>query len=116
MGMIYDDVEDHEAHTLGRQRSAPGTSLSGPLECTRPTDDDNDDSSTGKPRVVRAPSTVDQRLTVSVEEAGRLLGISRGHAYALVNRGAIPSLRLGRRIVVPLRAIDRLLDRPDDAA
>jgi excisionase family DNA binding protein len=55
-------------------------------------------------------------LTVSVEEAAHLLGISRGHAYALVNRGEIPSLRLGRRIVVPRAALDRLLDIPDDAA
>ena len=57
-----------------------------------------------------------QRLTVSVEEAGRLLGISRGLAYMLVNRGDIPSIRLGRRLVVPRRALDRLLEHPDDAA
>lgn len=62
-----------------------------------------------------ASAKANQRLTVSVEEAARLLGISRGHAYALVNRREIPSLRLGRRIVVPLRAIDRLLDVPDNA-
>jgi excisionase family DNA binding protein len=57
-----------------------------------------------------------RRLTISVEEAGRLLGISRGLAYELVNRGDIPSVRLGRRIVVPRRALDRLLDLPDDVA
>jgi excisionase family DNA binding protein len=57
-----------------------------------------------------------RRLTVSVEEAAELLGISRGHAYALVNRGEIPSLRLGRRVVVPLVALHRLLNGPDDAA
>lgn len=79
-------------------------------------DDPPDDSSRGELRAPAAPSKPNQRLTVSVEEAGHLLGISRGHAYALVNRGKIPSLRLGRRIVVPLRAIDRLLDPPDDAA
>jgi excisionase family DNA binding protein len=58
----------------------------------------------------------DQRLTISVEEAGHLLGISRGLAYMLVNRGDIPSIRLGRRIVVPRQALDRLLDLPHDAA
>jgi excisionase family DNA binding protein len=57
-----------------------------------------------------------QRLTMSVEEAGRLLGISRGLAYVLVNRGDIPSIRLGRRIVVPRKALDRLLDLPHDAS
>ncbi|MGH9117561.1 MAG: helix-turn-helix domain-containing protein [Acidimicrobiales bacterium] len=68
-------------------------------------------------RPIRQTTTdADKRLTLSVEEAGRLLGISRGLAYLLVNRGEIPSIRLGRRIVVPRRALDRLLDVPDDAA
>lgn len=39
--------------------------------------------------------------TVSVEEAGQLLGISRRSAYRAVNRGEIPVLRLGRRMLVP---------------
>ena len=50
------------------------------------------------------------RLTLTVEEAGRLLGISRALAYELVARGELPSLRLGRRIVVPRRALERLVD------
>ena len=48
-------------------------------------------------------------LVVSVPEAARLLGISRTHAYALVSRGELTHLRLGRRIVVPKRAIDAML-------
>jgi excisionase family DNA binding protein len=64
----------------------------------------------------RTPASTDQRLTISVEEAGRLLGISRGLAYMLVNRGDIPSIRFGRRIVIPRRTLDRLLDLPHDAA
>ena len=51
-----------------------------------------------------------ERLTLTVEEAGRLLGISRALAYELVARGELPSLRLGRRIVVPRRALERLVD------
>ena len=43
----------------------------------------------------------DHRLTLTVEEAAKLLGIGRSTAYELVHTGAIPSLRLGRRIVVP---------------
>jgi excisionase family DNA binding protein len=86
------------------------------VERTVLNDDFPDDSPSGELSVPTARSRPNQRLTVSVEEAGRLLGISRGHAYALVNRGEIPSLRLGRRIVVPLRALDRLLDPSDDAA
>ena len=39
---------------------------------------------------------MDQRLTLTVEEAARLLGISRALAYELVRDGDIPSLRLRR--------------------
>jgi excisionase family DNA binding protein len=79
-------------------------------------DDHEPNGSDDEPRIQQTPTKADQRLTLSVEEAGRLLGISRGLAYELVNRGDIPSVRLGRRIVVPRRALDGLLDLPDDAA
>jgi excisionase family DNA binding protein len=42
---------------------------------------------------------------LSVREAAALLGISKDLAYDLVARGELPSLRLGRRIVVPRRAL-----------
>ena len=50
-----------------------------------------------------------ERKTVSVKEAGRILGISRGAAYAYANAGRIPTIRLGRRILVPKAALDKLL-------
>ena len=37
----------------------------------------------------------------SVEEAGTLLGISRASAYAGVNSGDIPSVRVGHLLIVP---------------
>lgn len=54
-------------------------------------------------------ANADERLVWSVEEAGRLLGISRAHAYELVARGDLPHLRLGRRLVIPKHAISALL-------
>ena len=48
-------------------------------------------------------------LTVSVTEAARLLGIGRTLAYDLVTRGELPAVRLGRRVLIPRHAIDRLL-------
>jgi excisionase family DNA binding protein len=42
-----------------------------------------------------------ERLTVSVEEAGAMLGISRGSAYEAAKRGDLPGvLKIGRRLVV----------------
>ncbi|MDP9388109.1 MAG: helix-turn-helix domain-containing protein [Actinomycetota bacterium] len=51
----------------------------------------------------------DERLTLSVEEAAHLLGISRALAYLLVRRGELPGLQLGRRVVVPKRALEELV-------
>ncbi len=48
--------------------------------------------------------------TMSVPEAGALLGISRNSAYAAVKRGELPVIRLGSRLVVPREAIARMLE------
>ncbi len=55
---------------------------------------------------------------MTVEEAGRRLGIGRNTAYEAVQRGEIPSIRIGRRLVVPVAALEKLLagDRPSHAA
>ena len=61
---------------------------------------------------IEAPGMrLSDRLALSVEETGRLLGISRDLAYDLVARGELPSLRLGRRIVVPRRALVAVLEQ-----
>lgn len=49
-------------------------------------------------------------MTLSVGQAASALGISRALAYELVRRGELPQLRLGRRIVIPRRAIVRLVE------
>jgi excisionase family DNA binding protein len=48
--------------------------------------------------------------TLSVDDAARLLGISRSLAYEGVRMGQIPSIRIGKRIIVPRAALDRMLD------
>lgn len=42
-----------------------------------------------------------EKLTVSVNEAAKICGLSRNAAFAAVNRGEIPSIRIGKRILVP---------------
>ena len=60
--------------------------------------------------------TAESTLTLSVEEAARLLGISSGLAYQLVHRGELAAIKLGRRIVVPRHAVEALIRQPDTAA
>ncbi len=55
------------------------------------------------------------QLTLTVGEAARLLRLSRAFTYELVARGELPSLRFGRRIVIPRIAIERILNDPVDA-
>jgi excisionase family DNA binding protein len=71
--------------------------------------DENEAIPVNGPGEARDRSRTGRRVW-SVEEAARLLGISRAHAYELVARGDLPHLRLGRRIVVPKQALDALLD------
>ena len=52
----------------------------------------------------------DDCLTVSIPEAGKLLGYSRNTAYDAARRGELPTIRLGRKIRVPKAALQRLLD------
>jgi len=51
-----------------------------------------------------------ESLVYSVPEAGRLLGLSRATSYMLANQRVIPTIRLGRRLVVPKIAIERMLE------
>jgi excisionase family DNA binding protein len=55
------------------------------------------------------PKHSDQ-LVLSVEEARKLLGISRGLAYEGIRTGQIPSIRIGRRILIPYAKLERMLE------
>jgi Helix-turn-helix domain len=54
------------------------------------------------------------RSTIKVEEAGPILGISRASAYEAARTGEIPTLRIGRRLVVPVAALRRMLGELQD--
>lgn len=47
--------------------------------------------------------------TISVEHAGELLGISRRSAYRAASRGQIPTVRVGRRLLVPTQRLLAML-------
>ena len=53
--------------------------------------------------------TSDEKLVYTVEEAGTLLDLGRSGAYEAVRRGDIPTIRIGRRLLVPKAALDRML-------
>ena len=56
------------------------------------------------------------RLTFTVAEAAEILGISKTSAYECVQRGEIPSLTFGRRIVIARRDLENLVGPLTDTA
>ena len=55
-------------------------------------------------------SEVQLRLVVSVAAAAEMLGISDDLVYELIEREQLPCLRLGRRRLIPRRAIELLVE------
>lgn len=58
-------------------------------------------------------SDVRKRATVTVEEAAALIGLGRSAAYEAARRGDLPTLRMGRRIFVPVPRLLAMLERDD---
>ena len=54
-----------------------------------------------------------ERLVYTVPEAGRLLGLGRNAAYDAAKRGDIPTLRIGRLLLVPKIPFLRMLGIAD---
>ena len=59
--------------------------------------------------------TANQPLTLTVEQAARVLGIGRSTAYELVRTGDLKHIRLRRRIVVPVAHLAERLGVDRDA-
>jgi excisionase family DNA binding protein len=49
------------------------------------------------------------RRTMTIVEAAKVLGVGRNQAYEAARRGEIPTIRIGKRLLVPLAALERLL-------
>lgn len=57
---------------------------------------------------------VSDRPTLTVPEAGRIFGLSRPSAYAAAARGEIPTIKMGRRLLVPTGKLRSMLGLPVD--
>lgn len=50
-----------------------------------------------------------KKQTLTVDEAARYLGIGRNSAYAAIARDEIPVIRIGKRLLVPKAALEKML-------
>jgi excisionase family DNA binding protein len=54
---------------------------------------------------------IDRRLCITVPEAAEILGISRNFAYELVKQKQLPVMRLGKRLLIPRVALEKMLEK-----
>ena len=54
------------------------------------------------------------RPTITVAEYAVLVGVSRDCAYEAIQRGEVPALRIGRRVVIPTVVVLRQLGLLED--
>ncbi len=53
-----------------------------------------------------------ERFVLTIPEAGRrYFGIGRSAAYEAARRQEIPTIRIGRKLLVPIAAVERLLEQ-----
>ena len=50
-----------------------------------------------------------ERLTLTVKETAQLLGLSRNSAYQGILTGEIPHIKVGKRILIPRLALEKML-------
>jgi excisionase family DNA binding protein len=56
-----------------------------------------------------------RELAISVAQTAELLGLSTASVYHAVQRGDIPSIRIGGRILIGRVAVERMLAGSEDA-
>ena len=52
----------------------------------------------------------DEAMTLSVEHAARLIGISRTTAYRMVQSGELPAVKVGRRVLILKKPLMEMLE------
>jgi excisionase family DNA binding protein len=103
-------MDSPTTHQLQTERQPSGTASTSTAARQRLAAGEPVAEVTQEPEASSAAATVSallsgDRLVVSVAEAGQLLGVSRAFAYELAARGELPTIRLGRRVVVPKVAL-----------
>ena len=52
-----------------------------------------------------------EKLTLTIAETAKILGLSKGKTYEEAKLGRLPVIRFGRRILVPRKAFERMLEQ-----
>ena len=52
-----------------------------------------------------------EKMLLSLDDAARLIDVSRRKLYGLIDSGDVPVVRVGRSVKVPVRALRAFVDR-----
>jgi excisionase family DNA binding protein len=52
-----------------------------------------------------------EKMVLSVEECCEVLGLSRNTLYERIADGSVPSVRLGKRILIPVAGLEKMLSQ-----
>jgi excisionase family DNA binding protein len=58
----------------------------------------------------------DERLTFTINEAANALGVGRNTVYEAVRAGTVPTIRMGRRVIIPKYALLNFMGIPQSHA
>ena len=87
---------------IGQRWSAIEEAIERVMEFVPPTKQDNGEANNS--------------AVYSVNEAAKLLGIGRNLAYEAIQRGEIPSFKVGRRLLVPRLALEKIMTKFEEAS
>jgi excisionase family DNA binding protein len=51
----------------------------------------------------------DKRLTMTIPEAAKAIGVGRNQGYQAARSGQIPTIKIGKRLLVPVAALENKL-------
>jgi excisionase family DNA binding protein len=54
-----------------------------------------------------------ERQTLTIPEVAKMLGLSRNKTYEAAKRGDITTIKIGKRILVPVAALERKLQKAE---
>lgn len=58
----------------------------------------------------------EEALTLSVEHAARLIGVSRATVYRMVRDGELRAVRVGRRVLILKKPLMEMLEAEEDTS
>ena len=62
---------------------------------------------------MRKAHTAEKPTVYTVDEAARILRMSRQSVYEAARRGEVPCIRIGRRVLVPRAGLEKLVGLAD---